>query len=329
MLRQIWQWLKNLFGRLFGGGSQSAISRHSSQSSYPGGDSPAKPLDDSDLEYLFRQLLEGLAHGWQQERVVRWFESMKPRVPYSEWVEWLRRFGERVVASPAPNNELAARLVQLGEQTLSVPSLQPIGEVAYSIGMQLLDRNPGEPIWEFDGPDALPQPLPDQGEEQVSQGTEEAETITLDELFGRMQQDPNLVQLLAQQVGIETTDPQVIINAIINQFNASNQVATNEAGDWFNQGVQQDQSEDFEGAIASYNQALEIQPDLYEAWFNKGNVFAKLGRFEEAIAAYDKSIEFKPDLHEAWHNRGNVLSNLGRLDEANASFNKAQEIKGS
>jgi tetratricopeptide (TPR) repeat protein len=163
----------------------------------------------------------------------------------------------------------------------------------------------------------------------VSQGTEEAETITLDELFGRMQQDPNLVQLLAQQVGIETTDPQVIINAIINQFNASNQVATNEAGDWFNQGVQQDQSEDFEGAIASYNQALEIQPDLYEAWFNKGNVFAKLGRFEEAITAYDKAIEFQPNLHEAWHNRGNVLSNLGRLDEANASFNKAQEIKES
>ena len=195
MLRQIWQWLKNLFGRLFGDGSQSTRSRHSSQSPYAGGDSPAKPLDDSDLEYLFRQLLEGLAHGWQQERVVRWFEAMKGRVSYSEWVEWLRRFGERVVASPAPNNELAARLVQVGEQTLSAPSLQPIGEVAYGIGMQLLDRNPGEPIWEFDGPDALPQPLPDQGEEQVSQGTEEAETITLDELFGRMQQDPNFCLL--------------------------------------------------------------------------------------------------------------------------------------
>jgi hypothetical protein len=41
------------------------------------------------------------------------------------------------------------------------------------------------------------------------------ETITLDELLERLQQDANLVQVVAQQLGIETTDPQVIIQALI------------------------------------------------------------------------------------------------------------------
>ena len=321
MLKRIWQWLKGLFRRLFGTSPQS------STPSYPPLSwAEAPPLADSDYEYLFRQLLEGIAHGWQQDRVVRWFEGMKGRTPVAEWAAWLRRFGERVLASPAPNNELGVRLVQLGEQTLSVPSLGEIGEVAYSIGTQLLDRNVGEPIWEYEGPDAASLTPPEVGGEQISQEAAEAETITLDELLVRLQQDPNLVQLLAQQVGVETTDPQAVVEALVNQFNAANQAATNDAEVWFNQGVQQDEVGDFAGAITSYDQALEIQPNLHEAWFNRGNALSQLGRFEEAIASYDKAIAIKPDFQEAWYNRGSALSNLGRVDEANASYNKAQEI---
>lgn len=333
MLKRIWQWLKGLFRRLFG--TSLHYSPPPSFSFLREDELP--PLADSDYEYLFRQLLEGLSHGWQKERVVRWFEGMKGRTPVEDWVEWLQRFGERVLASPALNNELATRLVQLGEQTSSVPSLAEIGEVAYSIGTQLLDRNPAEPIWEFDGLDLLPDQLeslpaltpPDQEGEQVSQEVAATETITLDELLERLQQDPMLVQLLAQQMGVETTDPHVIIEALINQFNAANQEATTEAEVLFAQGVQQDAAEDFEGAITSYDKALEIQPNIYEVWFNRGNVLAKLGRFEEAIFSYDKAVEIQPNFQEAWHNRGNVLSNLGRWEESNTSYEKAREIQES
>ena len=80
-------------------------------------------------------------------------------------------------------------------------------------------------------------------------------------------------------------------------------------------------------AIASYDKALEIKPDLHEAWNNRGNALGNLGRLEEAIASYDKALEIKPDYHEAWYNRGYALGNLGLLEDAIASYDKALEIK--
>ena len=271
MLKGIWQWLKGLFQRLFGTSPQASTNRRERQTEV---EAPP-PLADSDYEYLFRQLLEGVAHGWQQERVLRWFETLKGRTTQAEWIAWLRRFGERVLASPAPNNELATRLVQVGEMTQSLPSIGTIGEVAYDIGRQLLIRQTSGSVWEYDGPDAqatAPSPsqaVPTQETEQINPEASPTETITLDELMVRLQQDDNLRQLVAQQLGIETTDPLVIIEELMHQFDTAEQAATNEAQAWFQQGNQQVEAGDFEGAIASYNKALEINPDFHEALFNR------------------------------------------------------------
>jgi hypothetical protein len=242
MLKRIWQWLKGLFQRLFGGGSSSQSSSYrdgvnsTSLRSKEGmrETQPPPPLTDSDYEYLFRELLEGVAHGWNDQRVARWFEGLKQRVTETEWVAWLRRFGERVLASPAPNDELGRRLVYLGDRTYSTSSLREIADVAYEIGGQLLNRNVGAAIWEYEGPDAsgaAPLPVlnpPLEGGEPTDAQASTVEEITLDELFVRLQQDPNLLQLVAQQLGIETNDPQVIIQEVINQLNAA-QSANDEA----------------------------------------------------------------------------------------------------
>ena len=271
MLKGIWQWLKGLFQRLFGTPTQASTNQRERQTEV---EAPP-PLADSDYEYLFRQLLEGVAHGWQQERVLRWFETLKGRTTQAEWIAWLRRFGERVLASPAPNNELATRLVQVGEMTQSLPSIGTIGEVAYDIGRQLLIRQTSGSVWEYDGPDAqatAPSPsqaVPTQETEQINPEGLPTETITLDELLVRLQQDDNLRQLVAQQLGIETTDPLVIIEELMHQFDTAEQSATNEAQAWFQQGNQQVEAGDFEGAIASYNKAIEINPDFQEALFNR------------------------------------------------------------
>lgn len=336
MLRRIWQWLKALFRRLFGGVTRLPDSNPGQQAYSTAENAPApKPLDDSDYEYLFMQLLEGMAHSWQPERVVQWFEALKGRITYAQWVDWLDRFGARVLASSSPNQELALRLLRLNEMLQSSRSLQEVGEVTYHIGQQLLNREPSGSgtIWDYEGPDAqasesslpLIPAFPD--EESAEQDAAPLETITLDELFARLQQDSNLAQLVAQQFGLESTDPETIIQEVINQLNTANQAATEQAGNWFNQGVEQDQSGDFAGAIASYNQALEVRPDLYEVWFNRGNALSNLGQIEEAIASYDKALEFNPEFQEAWHNRGNALSMLGRVEEANASFDKAKELQ--
>jgi len=179
------------------------------------------------------QLLEGVYQQRGQAWALKYLKNIEHRVTTERWMEWLRRFGERLLASPVPNNDLAARMVQLGELRIG-----EVGDVAYEIGMQMFMRNPGEPIWEYDGPDAEPIAADDQEREEDSQEGE-VQAITLDELLVRLQQDANLRQQVIQQLGIETDDPQVIIEALINQFSAAGQSATDDAQAWFNQGNRQ------------------------------------------------------------------------------------------
>lgn len=129
MLKRIWQQLVRWFRCWFGFGRRRNPTPPTVHHQLP------PPLTDTDYEVLFIQLLEGVAHGWQQARVLRFFEVLSERGKQELWVGWLRRFGERLLASPVANDELAARMVQLGKLGCT-----EIGEVAYEIGMQLLMR---------------------------------------------------------------------------------------------------------------------------------------------------------------------------------------------
>jgi hypothetical protein len=93
------------------------------------------PLTDPDYEYLFMQLLEGVAHGWQQPRVVRFFHKVKQRAPKSQWLAWINSFGYRLVNSPAPNEELARKMIQLSELDCG-----EVTSLAGEFGHQLLGR---------------------------------------------------------------------------------------------------------------------------------------------------------------------------------------------
>lgn len=226
MLRQIIQWFKNLFRLWFG----VLFPPNHRGDDVPG--QPAPPLTDTDLEFLFNQLIEGVHQARGQSWAQKWLDNIEHRVSTERWVEWLRRFGQRLLASPTPNNELAARLVQLGELGVG-----EVGDVSYEIGMQLLTRlSPQaiQPIWEYDGPDAsnTTSASPNnhsveevsQSENLPSEGT--TQTVTLDQLLIMLQLDENLRQQIAQQLGIETDDPQMIVQAIINQYYPPSQSKT-------------------------------------------------------------------------------------------------------
>ncbi|ABA21832.1 conserved hypothetical protein [Trichormus variabilis ATCC 29413] len=220
MLRRLVQWLKSFFQGLFGGGrKQTAVKTSPNVTKQP-----APPLGDTDLEFLFTELLEGVHQARGQAWAVKWLQKIEHRVTTAQWVEWLRRFGEKLLASSSPNNELAARLVQLGE--LGVGEL---GDVAYDIGMQVLSRNQGEPIWEYDGPDLDSTDVlyPEESVSATEENPEgEYQTVTLEQLFEMLQEDENLRQQIAEQLAIETDDPQVIVEALMNQYYAASQQAT-------------------------------------------------------------------------------------------------------
>ncbi|MEH2069877.1 MAG: hypothetical protein V7K47_17240 [Nostoc sp.] len=215
MLKRLVQWLKKLFQSLFGRKQTASKVRGNVQKE------PAPPLSDTDLEFLFNELLQGVHQARGEAWARKWLDNIEHRIPSERWVEWLRRFGERLLASPTPNNEMAARLVELGDLGIG-----EITDVAYSIGMQLLTRNQGEPIWEYEGPDAMITTLPPpanittseelDGKENLPEG--EYQTVTLEELFVMLQEDENLRQQIAQQLAVDSDDPQVLVQALISQL---------------------------------------------------------------------------------------------------------------
>ena len=53
---------------------------------------------------------------------------------------------------------------------------------------------------------------------------------------------------------------------------------------------------------------------------NRGIAKAHLKQYTEAIADYDKAIELEPNLVEAYTNRGNAKTNLKQYSEAIADY---------
>jgi hypothetical protein len=250
MLNKIWQslvrWLRKSFGlRIASKRDLAAVAA-------------LPPLDDIDREYLFMQLLEGVAHGWQQPRVIEFFNKIRHRIRKSDWLEWLDRFGNNLLNSPAPNYELARRMVQLGQLDCG-----EVGDLAAEYASRLLDRQHEElpmgmlPIVEFDTPTGLfdededtdlfdmnarmdtgyralqierqtrvygelPPEDPFIGAVPKSQPTPEpvmeTREITLAEFTAMLEKDPDLVADVAAQLGLKTTDPQVVVNAVMDSM---------------------------------------------------------------------------------------------------------------
>ena len=83
----------------------------------------------------------------------------------------------------------------------------------------------------------------------------------------------------------------------------------------------------YEDAIAAYDAALQIKPDLPETLYNKGVSLFRLGRYDEAIIAYDAVLTFKPELYAALNNKGLTLAKLDRYEEAIIAYDNALQLK--
>ena len=92
-------------------------------------------LTNADLEVLFNELLEGVHQARGKQWALKYLQRMEPRITVERWIDWLLIFGERLLSSPAPNSQIATRMVKLGELDVG-----KVGELASEIGVQLLSR---------------------------------------------------------------------------------------------------------------------------------------------------------------------------------------------
>ena len=65
-------------------------------------------------------------------------------------------------------------------------------------------------------------------------------------------------------------------------------------------------------AVASFQQALELQPDLADVQLNLGHALREQGRLDEAATSYQQALRLKPDDPEVRNNR--ALSGTGQAN---------------
>jgi tetratricopeptide (TPR) repeat protein len=154
--------------------TSSNVSQSNLDSSLQLNSSPLRQLNDNDYEFLFDQLLEGVAHGWHEGRIVKFFERLKTRGKSELWIEWLERFRAKVLAKSFPDRELAARMLLFGQTVQSSPSLKNFGLLAYQIGHQLIGGNDGDSVWEYSEIEIVNHAPPTPADWQNLTSTEEA-----------------------------------------------------------------------------------------------------------------------------------------------------------
>jgi tetratricopeptide (TPR) repeat protein len=119
------------------------------------------------------------------------------------------------------------------------------------------------------------------------------------------------------------------------------------AEDYNNRGAAKLVKEDLDGALADFNKAIELNPNLVvayenrdraiqsknernktlaETWNQFGRIKKEEGDLDGALHGYDKAIELNPNFATAYGNRGFTKKAKGNLDGALIDFNKAIEL---
>jgi tetratricopeptide (TPR) repeat protein len=94
-------------------------------------------------------------------------------------------------------------------------------------------------------------------------------------------------------------------------------------------GFTHEKKEEFDAALAAYEQAIQHKLDFAEAYYNKGNVLKNKLQHEEAIKSYSKAIEFDPNLSLAWLFLASEFFGKKDYDKAIQHLEKAIEIDPS
>ncbi|HAO12656.1 MAG TPA: prenyltransferase [Planktothrix sp. UBA8407] len=252
------------------------------------------------------QLLEVVHQGASRGEVKGWLIGNK--LKQGEFVVWLEGFGQRIADNPTPQEELAKRMVLLGNLEIG-----ELGIVAGRIGREILEGISPK----SDGNSWF-----DQGCQQFERGNFEDALFCFEKVI-ELEPDNHVVW---SNRGVALSSLGRLEEAIDSHDKALEfKPDYHEA--WNNRGAALANLGRLEEAIDSHDKALEFKPDDHDVWNNRGIALYDLGRLEEAINSYDKALEFKPDDHLAWSNRGNALANLGQLEEAINSFDKALEFK--
>ena len=304
MLRQIWQ-------RWFGEEEAAKPGEPDRQNQ------EAPELDGANREALFAQVLEAAAHDWNEAQLEELLKNLSGLMTAQQWAAWLREYGQRLLAAPEPDEEIALKLVKLSQVGCGF-----VGEVAGEVGRRLLAEKHG---------------IATSGSEPLDPETE-----------GWFMKGNKFFHAGAFEKAIACWDKAIALKADFHQAWTNRGLALNSLGRYqealdsydraltvkpefyaalLDRGVALKNLGRYEAALACYEHALTLQPDSHLAFANRGVVLGKLGRIEEALESYDRAIALEAKRAKTWVYRGQTLMDIESYLEAIASFDEALEIK--
>ncbi len=96
----------------------------------------------------------------------------------------------------------------------------------------------------------------------------------------------------------------------------------------FDEGIAASQANNYDGAIAAFTRAAEINPNCSDCQYNMGFMYAQKKDYEKAEAAYKKAIELRPEYAEAYNGLATIYNAQRKFDLAAEASKKGMEIGG-
>lgn len=84
--------------------------------------------------------------------------------------------------------------------------------------------------------------------------------------------------------------------------------------------AQRDSRDRYGSALGKFQQAVQLDPQRYEAWNYLGYTSRKLGHYDDALSAYDRALALKPGYPDAIEYRGEAYLAVNRLDDAKKAY---------
>lgn len=114
-------------------------------------------------------------------------------------------------------------------------------------------------------------------------------------------------------------------DSALTSFNEAIDINSKNQNAWYNRGVVLMYKGENEKAIEAFNISNEIN-ETFASYINLGVSLNNQGKYEEAIEYHKKAIEIDPGYSNGWNNLGIALANLGEYEEALKAFEKSTSI---
>lgn len=92
-------------------------------------------------------------------------------------------------------------------------------------------------------------------------------------------------------------------------------------------GVQQHEAGQLNEAAATFQEAIQLDPESARAHFQLGVVYYDLGEYEKAVTTLEKAVELDPADPDTHRNLGTAYTMINELEKAVTAYEKAVELK--